>query len=75
MPYYSVYDSYPIYQRLTTADIITDFPTRVYKLKDTATKIISIRNIISSEYMHLGKSSRKFTIWFWWKLDRRLSYF
>ena len=54
MPYYSVYDSYPIYQRLTTADIITDFPTRVYKLKDTATKIISIRNIISSEYMHLG---------------------
>ena len=54
MPFYSVYDSYPVYQRMTTADILSDFPTRVYKLHDTATKIISVRNIISSEYMHLG---------------------
>ena len=46
MPFYSVYDSYPVYQRMTTADILSDFPTRVYKLHDTATKIISVEILL-----------------------------
>ena len=52
MPFYSIYDGYPAYQTLTTADIISTFPTRVYACK-TPTQIIAVSNLYLPEYMYL----------------------
>lgn len=52
MPFYSIYDSYPEYQVLTSADIISQHPTRMYSCK-TPTQIISVSEVILPEYMYL----------------------
>lgn len=53
IPFFSIYDSYPAYQILTTGDIISSFPTRVYACK-TPTQIISINEVVLPEYMYLN---------------------
>lgn len=52
MPFYSIYDGYPEYQILTAADIVSTFPSRIYACK-APTQIISISDVIQSEYMYL----------------------
>lgn len=61
IPFYSIYDGYPEYQILTTNDIISSFPTRIYACK-TPTQIISISDVILPEYMfmtNLGEDALK----------------
>ena len=52
IPFYSIYDGYPQYQVLTTADIISNNPTRVYACK-TPNQIISISEVFQPEYLYL----------------------
>ena len=52
LPFFSIYDGYPTYQVLTTEDIISQYPTRIYACK-TPTQIISVNDVILPEYMYL----------------------
>lgn len=52
LPFYSIYDGYPQYQVLTTADIISQMPSRMYACK-TPTQIISVSEVYQPEYMYL----------------------
>lgn len=53
LPFYSIYDGYPQYCRLTSADVISQNPTRVYSTSKIK-QLISVRNIMMSEYLYLG---------------------
>lgn len=52
MPFYSIYDGYPQYQVLTSEDIISSHPTRMYACK-TPSQIVSVSEVILPEYMYL----------------------
>lgn len=53
MPLYSIYDGYPQYDVLTSADVISENPSRIYSL-NRVKQIISVRDIIKNEYLYLG---------------------
>ena len=53
LPFYSIYDGYPQYCRLTSADVISNSPARVYSTSKIK-QLISVRNIMMSEYLYLG---------------------
>ena len=53
LPFYSIYDGYPTYQILTTTDIVSTFPTRIYSCQ-TPTQIISVSEVILPEYLYLN---------------------
>ena len=52
LPFFSIYDGYPQYQVLTTADIVSNSPSRVYACK-TPTQIISVSDVFQPEYLYL----------------------
>ena len=52
IPFYSIYDGFPEYQVLTTADIVSNSPTRVYACK-TPNQIISVLEVYQPEYLYL----------------------
>lgn len=52
LPFYSIYDGFPAYQVLTTADVVSNNPTRVYACK-APTQIISVAEVYQPEYLYL----------------------
>lgn len=53
MPFYSIYDGKPMYHRLSESNLLSYYPSKIYKL-DAPTKIISIKKVIQSEYQYLS---------------------
>lgn len=52
IPFYSIYDGFPEYQVLTTADIVSNSPTRIYAC-NTPNQIISVLEVYQPEYMYM----------------------